>query len=276
MSLKDYHFYHPFKNSTFGFLSESQTYLANNVTGNLIEHIDMYYQPLENPFIAVSFSSLKLIFILIGELINIKLLMVIRKEAKSILTDVTKLFVICQMIYHPILECILVTTNLIHPVDEIFGEWFCTLAWFSVNFFVRVALYNSFIVAVMRYIFIIHEARVAAYGKENIKRLFLYLTIGIPLLHMALKLPESSSMFSFIKKCYGEDHKVFLAKTSTLNVLNSNFWKLKSYSIYQFDDLFIDIGKKICKIVDTLLLLIMGFNITEGALYCRIFLHLNR
>ena len=180
------------------------------------------------------------------------------------------------MIVHPIIEFILFTTNLIYPVDEILGQWFCTLAWFFIDFFIRVALYNSFIVAVMRYFFIIHEEKVLAYGKENIKRLFLYLNICIPLLHKAFKLPESSSMFSFINKCYGDDHKVFLVRTSTLNVFNSNFWTLKSYSHYQFGDIFIDIGKKICKIVDTILLLLMGLNITEGALYCRIFLHLNR
>ena len=276
MSLKDYHFYHPFKNSYFGFFSENKTYLTNNVTGYVVKNIDLYYQPLENPLVAVSFSSLKWFFILIGELINIKLLMLIRNETKNLLTDVTKLFIISQMTGQPFLEFITTTTNLIHPVDEILGEWVCTLGWFYINFFLRVVLYNSFIIAVMRYFFIIHEEKVAAYGKENMKNLFLYLNIGIPLLHIGLKLPENASMFSFINKCYGDDHKVFLAKASTLNDLNSSFWTLKSYSVDQFGDLFVDIGKKICKIVEAILFLLMGFNISEGVIYCRLFLHMNR
>ena len=276
MSLKDYHFYHPFKNSSFGFLLENQTYLTHNVTVNVVEDIDLYYQPLEKPFVAVSFCSLKWFFILIGELINIKLLMVIRNQTKNLLTDVTKVFVISQMTGQPILEFIGTTTNLIYPVDEILGEWFCTLSWFFTNFFVRVLLYNSFIVAVMRYVFIIHDRKVAAYGKEKIKNFFLYLTIGIPLLHMVLKLPENASMFSFIRKCYGDEHKVFLVSTSTLNDLSSSFWTLESYSLDEFGNIFIDIMKKICKVLEAILFLLMGFNISEGVIYFKLFLHMNR
>ena len=124
MGLKSYHFYHPFKNSSFAVLTEGVGD-PKNIAGYVLSDIDLYYQPLESPFVSFTFFILKLISIFIGEGIGIKVLNMVKKEV-GLLTDITKLFVISQMILHPILLFFDLTINLIYPVNEVIGDWFST------------------------------------------------------------------------------------------------------------------------------------------------------
>jgi hypothetical protein len=274
MGLKSYHFYHPFKNSSFAFLAERLTD-SNNITGYVLDDIDLYYQPLESPSVSFTFFTLKLISIFIGEWIGMKVLTTIKKEI-GLLTEITKLFVISQMILHPIVLFFDLTINLIHPVNEVIGDWFCSVGWLTSGIGVRIVLNNSFMAALMRYFFIIHETRVKDYGKKRAKRIFLVLTFALPLFQFISQAAEGSPRSSFVKKCYGEDHKVFLIETSTLNVLKNQFLKLERYEHNGFIGSYYEIGKKMCKIIEATLFVIMGFNISEGVLYYKIFSHMHR
>ena len=274
MGLKSYHFYHPFKNPSFAVLTEGVTD-PKNITGYVLSDIDLYYQPLEGPFVSFTFFILKLISIIIGEGIGIKVLTMVKKEV-GLLTEITKLFVISQMILYPILLFFDLTINLIYPVNEVIGDWFCTLGWFSWGLFMRIGLNNSFIAALMRYLFIIHETRVKAYGKRRVKRIFFVLSIAIPLFQFILQAADGSPRLSFINKCYGKDHDVFLIETSTLNVLKNKFLKLENSEINGVIHSVYEMWKRICKILEATLFVIMGFNISEGVIYYKIFSHMHR
>ena len=184
MGLKSYHFYDAFKNSSFAVLTKGLTD-PKNVTGFVLDDVNLYYQPLESPYISLTFFGLKLISIIIGEGIGIKLLTMMKKE-NGLLTEITKLFVISQMILHPILLFFDLTINLVYPVNEVIGNWFCSLGWLCWGIFMRIGLNHSFMVALMRYFFIVHENRVKAYGKKRAKRIFLILAIAIPLFQFIL------------------------------------------------------------------------------------------
>ena len=67
----------------------------------------------------------------------------------------------------------------------------------------------------------------------NIKRLFLYFSIISPIIQFTLQALGGSPRLSFVNKCYGNDHKVFLIETSTLNILKRKF--------VEFDDARTDI-----------------------------------
>ena len=273
MKLDPHNFYHPFANSTLGFFDFHELNQSNFSYGLIIKEIDLYSQPLENPSIVITFWVIKMVVIIIGEGIGTKLLASLKKE-RGLLTDVTKLFIMVQMILHPILHFFELVLNTLYPVHEIVGNWFCFLDWLLWGVFMRVGLNNSFIAALMRYLFIVHDQKVNEYGKERIKRLFLYFSIISPIIQFTLQALGGSPRLSFVNKCYGNDHKVFLIETSTLNVLKRKF--------IEFDDVHTDleilqqVGARIFKIVEVMLFLFMGCNITEVFLYHKIFSKMGR
>ena len=273
MSLNLHNFYHPFQNLYLGILLKNESSPADFVDVETFNDIDLYYQPLEKPSIVITFFVLKLLVICVGEGISIKLLASMKKE-KGLLTDVTKLFIISQMILHPILHCLELVINLIYPVNEIIGDWFCFLDWLLWGVFMRIGVNNSFISALMRYLFIVHEEKVDTYGKEKVKRWFLYFSLTIPCIQFSLHALDLSPRYSFINKCYGNDHRIFLIETSTLNVFKRKFVKL--------DGPFLDLDSlkeiviRISKLVEASLFLLMGFNITEAFFYIRIFKKIDR
>ena len=72
------HYYHPFKESYFGIFLRDQT-SPENITGFSIENVNLYYQPVQEPVIAIAFFILKMVLVIIGEFINIKVLIMTKK-----------------------------------------------------------------------------------------------------------------------------------------------------------------------------------------------------
>ena len=273
MSLNFHNFYHPYYNSSLEFLFAHDLDQTNMSEGEIVDEIDLYYQPLEKPSIVISFFVIKVLVICTGEAISTKLLTSLNKE-KALLTDVTKFFIIAQMIFQPIMNVTDLITNLIYPVNEIIGNWYCFLTWLLWGVFMRVGLNNSFVSALMRYFFIVHEKRVNEYGKEKVRRWFLYFSLLTPIIQFTLQALQGSPRLSFINKCYGNDHRVFLLEASTLNVFKSKFVKLDEP--YVGIDSLREITIRICKIMEAILFILMGFNITESFLYYKIFIKIDR
>ena len=273
MSLNLNSFYHPFLNSTFGLLLKDELKQANVTDGEIVDEINLYYQPLEKPSIVITFFVLKLLVICIGEWVCANLLTRLKKE-KGLLTDTTKFLIVSQMILHPILVCFDLVINTIYPVNEIVGDWFCFLDWLLWGIFMRVWLSNSFIAALMRYLFIVHEEKVNTYGKEKVKRWFLYLSITIPIIQFSLRALNGGSKLSFVKKCYGNDHRAFLIETSLLDTFKQKFVTLDGPFV-DIDTLR-EIALRVCRIIEGSLFLLMGSNIAEIFFYFKILTKLDR
>ena len=94
----------------------------------MVNEIDLYYQPLEKPWIVASFSLIKLAIICFGEGVCSKLVTSLNKEV-GLLTDVTKLVTIAAMVVYPIIHFFELAIITIYPVHEIIGSWFCFLDW---------------------------------------------------------------------------------------------------------------------------------------------------
>ena len=273
MTLNLHNFYHPFQKFYLG-LFPSQVSNQSDFSGvDMMNEIDLYYQPLEKPWIVVTFWFMKLAVICIGEGVCKKLVTSLNKEV-GLLTDVTKLVIIAQMVIYPILHFFELVIITIYPVHEIVGNWFCFLDWLLWGVFMRMGVNNSFVAALMRYLFIVHEEKVKSYGKEKVKRWFLYFSIITPIIQFSLQALEGSPRLSFVNKCYGTDHRVFLIETSTLNVFKRKFLKLDGS--YLHVDMLREIGVRICKIVEAIVFILMGFNLTETFFYYKIFKKMNR
>ena len=241
----------------------------------VMDDVDLYYQPLEPQWIAIFFFFVRLTIIVFGQFIGTKVVILMKRE-NGILSEVTILFMITQMVFHPILIFFELTVNLIHPVDEVMGPWVCYVAWLFYSFSTSIVLNYSFIAAIMRYIFVVHEERVIQHGKEKIKRYFLYLSVAVVIIVIIMRIIDGTSSLSFINKCYGRDHEVFLIETSSLAVLKRKFWESAEQQHQSLVDKLIEIAKRALKVLDSVQFLVLGFNVTEGIIYKMIFSHLNR
>ena len=273
--MKHYHFYNPYKQPTLGFLWEDSKTIGNETIGQLVDDIDFYYQPLEPPWIAIIFFFVRLTIIFIGEIIGKKVVIMTREET-GILSEITLMFISIQMIFHPILIFFELSVNLIHPINEIIGPWICTVGWLFYNISTKIVLNYSFFAAIMRYVFVVHDDRVGRYGKEKVKRHFLYLYLAITIAQIVMKAVDGTSRLSFINKCYGRDHEIFLIETSSLGVLKRKFWTSAQNQDKTMLDLLLHMIKRIIKILDTIAFLALGFNLTEVIVYRTIFSHLDR
>ena len=268
------HSYRPFTNKSLGVFTKAS--LSNHtLQGALINDIDLYYQPLADPTTALAFFISKFSIILIGEFIAIKLLINLKKD-NSILNHVTTFLVLTQMVGHPIYLLFTTTNDFLYPANEAIGKWFCTLGWMTSSYFGYVVLSYSFIVALMRYFFILNSEKAQAYGKEKAKRNFLIMAVMVPLLAVIWESTESLHITSFTNKCYGYDQRVFLIETSTVDVFKHKFWELKSFTHHGVVDLAIVITKRVSKILKAIVLIVFGANLFEGFLYYKILTHMYR
>ena len=268
------HSHRPFSNTSFHVFTK--TSLSNhNLQGTLIDDIYLYYQPLVEPTTALAFFVSKSSIILVGELIGVKLLMNLKKD-NSILNHVTTFFVLVQMICYPIALVFITANDFLYPANEVTGKWFCTLGWMIVSYCSFVALFYSCIVALMRYFFILNNGKAEAYGKEKAKRHFLIMAIVVPLLCVMWESTESLHILSYINKCYGFDHRVFLIETSTLNVFKHKFWDFESFTHDGAVEMAIMIAKRISKILKAIVMIVLGANLFEGFLYYKILTHMYR
>ena len=281
--MKDkYHFHHPFTKSSFGFFVFLNSDNASQIvsSGFSLEDIDLYYQPLENPIVAISLFTIKIFFIIIGMILCSKVLDMVKKEP-SIDSQLLKIFCWIQIIFQPILVFFDLTVNLIHPIDDIIGPWFCSLGWLFYSVSTKFILNHSFFTAMMRYVFILHNDIVNKFGKQKFKRYFLFLSFAACMFGVLVDGIDNKelSRLSFINKCYGKDHKVFLIESSTLNVLRRKFLEVQRNAIENYVGTWQQIYLillKFMKMVKTSIFLITGFNVAEGILYFKLFSDMKR
>ena len=272
MNLEERHLYHPFTHSSLGF-SYAQDLPHKNHTSLILDDIDLYYQPLEHPAFAITQLLLRLIYTILGEFVQFKLFNMVKKE-KFLVNEVTQVYCISSMVAYPFWLLYSSATDFIHPLKEIFGNWFCVMGRIVIYLHMNVAMFHSFITALMRYLFIVHEKKVRAYGKTKTKKMFLALTVFLPIVLVTWGLVENQelAMYLFLNRCYGIDHKVFLAEVTTGKNL---FCKMTSFGTNDHDPFTTKLRQYTC-IIKFILSLVIGLNIPEGLIYILIFSYIKR
>ena len=273
MPLDKRNLYHPFTKPSLGFpLTEDLP--QGNVTSLVLEDVDLYYQPIEHPALAIIQLLFRLLYTTLGEYVQFMLFKMVKKE-KGLVNEVTQFYCITSMVAYPFWLLYEVLTDFIHPLKDIVGNWFCVMGRLVVYFHLNVFIFHSFITALMRYCFIVHEERVKSFGKQKTKKLFLFIAMSIPIIFVSWGVVENQELdeFLFLNQCYGIDHKVFLAEVSTGKQF---FCKMASFGTNEMYDPVIDIMRQITCITKFILTLVMGLNISEGLIYIKIFFHIKR
>ena len=283
MVLEQKYLYHPFLQRSLGiFLKESAT--ADELIGGSIENIDLYQQPVQEPFIATLFLGIKLCLLIVGEYLLIKVYRLM-KEENGITKQITQLLVYVQFFFWPIWIVFAYSTAFIYPMKDVVGEWYCYLGSFLFYFLGNIIISHSFISAFARYFFILHQDKVNLYGRQEVKRFFLLLSVLLPLL-MALReslIGSELDSMSFINKCHGKYHNVFLIDSSTVDAAKRNFCAFEfNHSGGTWSKILAQIRQILCfanmgiQLSVFIFQLILGLNVVEGFLYYKILSHINR
>ena len=241
----------------------------------VITDINLYYQPTRQPVVAIIFFILKCIIIIVGEYIHMHILDFLKLEG-GLVSDILKMFLRVQMVYWPVTVLFGTTTDFFHPLQDIIGEWYCKFGYFWIVGGMTLIVFHSFIVGLMRYIFVVHNERVVSYGKEKAKKMFFLASILIPVFvtlwgHLNGRDP---SAITSLNKCYGVHHKVFLIENRGDSTMRRNF------CLFEDDDeepgQFLTTLRKTSCTLRSALYAIMGFNVVEGLLYWRTVVHANK
>jgi hypothetical protein len=267
-------FYCPFSQSSIQFSNET---LVSKETFYLetISDVDLYYQPLQYPILAIFYLILEIIIIIVGEFVHIQILELLKFET-CLIKDILKTFLYLQMVFWPVAVVFDTSTDFIHPLKEIVGPWYCEIGFAWTLYGLAFVSFHSFITGLMRYIFVVHFDKVRKYGKQKTKKIFLWISILIPLLltlwgYFGRK--EISSISS-INKCNGKHHYSFLAENSFDSAAKRSFCSFEKYD--EDDNEFLVIIKKSLCTLHAVLLIVMGSNCVEAILYWKTIKHSNQ
>ena len=240
-----------------------------------ITDIYFYYGPIPNPSISITFLILKIIIIIIGEFLNIYTLKFLKLQ-DGIVNDILKMFLRVQMVYWPVTVLFSTTTDFFYPLRDIVGAWYCNFAFLWIVCGMTLILFHSFIVGLMRYVFVVHNERVVGYGKERAKKLFFLASILIPVFVTLWGYinGRDTSAISSLNKCNGVHHQAFLIENSIDSTMKRNFCVFEKYD-HNSGEFLATIRRMSCKLYSALYVL-MGFNVAEGLLYWRTVTHANR
>ena len=266
-------------NYFFGIYGEKNSSYTDS-TGYIFEDVNFYYKPTETPLYATLFFFIRLTFFTIAEIINIKVFLVTNRE-KCLVQDVAKVFALTQIIFCPIWLVYQTSTDFVYPVNEVVGQWFCTFGWFFIHLGGIIIAFHSFVVALMRYFFIIHQTKVERYGKKKARNIFLWISVIIPLILVLWGAINGSDIdvISIVNKCNGKSVKVFLIESSASEVFKSRFCEYDGEDWLWFGNLMsktFNKFRRVSCIAHTTVSVIMTLNLTEGIFYFIILSDINR
>ena len=268
--------YNPFTDTSLAFFLKDGV-RENDKIGQLLNEIDLYYQPVQEPYTASTFLGIKICLVAIAEYLHVKVFYLMEKE-NGIVKDVTQLLACVHVIFWPFLMLFIGSTDFIYPMDELLGDWYCHLGSFLFYFLGHIIIGHSFVSALMRYFFMLHHNEINKYGKERVKRFFFFMQILLPLISAVWEMLDGSDLdaMSFLNKCHGKYDRAFLIDTTSLSVAKRGFCVYEIYDTTGIWSQIVAILSRFFCAANTIVQVIIGFNLTEGILYFKLLRHMHR
>ena len=163
-------------------------------------------------------------------------------------------------------------------LSSLTGEWFCYCIHFiRLNGFFIIT-FNSFLVAVMKYIFIVHDEKARSIGEEKLKKLFIIVAFSVPFTLATIgSVTKGINGYSDLVSCFGLKEVV----DEKYNTWKKNLLKFfvcrhgwtdhdieEQYCLYAFQQCLCGIRTCVTMLINT--------NFPEAFLYFKIFSKMNR
>ena len=239
--------------------------------------VNLYWQPVQDPTIGLIFLVIQLLVILAGSFVHYHVWKMLNRE-ETLVSNILKAYVIVQMILWPLWSSVGSATYFIYPLSELIGSWLCVFIYFLIYSGFTFISFQSTIIAIMRYIFIVHDDRVGRFGKQRTKQLFHWILGVVPII-MATWLyfgahDQNIDASPTFNKCTGSYDKIFLLKWTFAE--RKSTWSARC-GIANNDEgpasLF-EIIKAIQCGASVILFLLLASNIFDGFLYYRTWTHI--
>ena len=236
--------------------------------GEILKEVDLPYAALQNPHLAIAYLISKTIIVGFGLYVHIQTLKFLKHET-CLVKEVMKVFLYVQMAYWPVKVVFETTTDLIYPLGDILGKWYCHFGFLWLTYGMTLIVFHSFIVGLMRYMVVVHHDQMLQFGIEKAKTLFYWMNILVPLVMTVwafIGRREVSSVSTLIK-CYGTHVEAFLVEEDIETTTMKSFCAFEKYE--EEGNETISALKRLFCIVHTLIYVLMGVNVVEGFFYWR-------
>ena len=159
-------------------------------------------------------------------------------------------------------------------VGGLYHRFYCALALSRI--LSAIIVFHSFIIAMVRYTFIIHPRFVESKGKANVKNFFFWIILLVAFVTTLWKYFGSGDLDSdpYVNKCRGKHHLVFLRFKNAMEGLKG--FCNKEYDSEDISSYLTAMAKKISCIVSAVIFVLMGLNVTEGFLYIKVIKYVKR
>ena len=166
--------------------------------GNLIDNSFLFYACVE----AFLYFT--------GSYINLKMISACWKQKEGNTWRIHMFHSISLIIYYTFYIPFSRVTHVIpNLAGEYTGEWICYVALFIITYAFAILSQNSLLVAVMKYIFIVHSIKALTYGNDRIKRLFFIIGLAVPISFAIFAcLTKDYESFAVVHSCFGQTEQV--------------------------------------------------------------------
>ena len=154
------------------------------------------------------------------------------------------------------------------------GEWVCHTSSFVIIFCIHIIFMNSFWVALMKYVFIVHWDRALQWGHEQIERVLLIISLVLPLIFtIIIILTKDFDSYEALNSCYGIETKKMDPMVGMKGYFLCDLTNLNTNDIHGYISYLII--QAIC-ISRSILTLPATSNLSEALFYYRVFKRMKR
>ena len=160
---------------------------------------------------------------------------------------------------------------------EVIGTWFCHVASVFLYVWIYKVLVFSLLVALLRYLYVVHNERIKHYGLPRIERIFLILSwavpIGLMILQLALRTGRDNR--PILNRCYGWSSEPSLVGEPSSKDWFYNFGLHSCiFNNYGMANRFAEYGLRILCWIRAGANFLLFSNLVEAVFYYRIHVHL--
>ena len=218
-------------------------------------------------------KTIQALLYLVGVLVHLKIISVCWKEKDGkvwMIHMTNSIFTIIYFAFY--LPFFTVTSEIPNLSDQYTGEWFCYLATFVIFYGFTIITFNSLLIAVMKYVFIVRNEDVRVYGDEKALKFFFIVDLTVPLFVATFAcITRDFEGFAALNSCFGTTQQV-LKQYNTwdknlqkffLCDLNKEKDQAYSYTLYAV--------KQVACVIKSCAVLVTNTNLPEAFFYYKIF-----
>jgi hypothetical protein len=221
---------------------------------------------------------IQLLLFILGLLIQLKIIYVSWKDREGKTWQIHMTHSIALIIYFAFMIPFWNVTNAFPNLSLYTGEWFCYLATFISLYGISIITFNSLLIAVMKYSFVIHNTKILKFGEERAKKGFLILSLTLPLILAIISVvAKDIDAYADLLSCFGLTDQALKQYNTWENKMQKFFLCNLNTTAKDISDRYVLYFMTQCLcILKSCIYLLVSTNIPEAFFYYKIFKKMRR